>query len=79
MRGAPGSRLRVKMTLFVCTALAAALVGVLQAIQYKAGDATVGQGYVFEAPIVVVIGGVLLTGGYGTIVGVCSGRSSTVS
>ena len=29
-----------------------------------------GQGYVFEAPIVVVIGGVLLTGGYGTVIGV---------
>jgi simple sugar transport system permease protein len=32
-----------------------------------------GQGYVFEAPVVAVIGGVLLTGGYGSAVGVFLG------
>jgi simple sugar transport system permease protein len=64
---------RVKISLFVCTALAATFVGVLQAVEYHSGDATTGQGYVFQAPIVVVIGGVLLTGGYGSIVGVALG------
>lgn len=64
---------RVKVSLYVCTALAATFVGVIQAVEFNTGDATVGQGYVFQVPIVVVIGGVLLTGGYGTIVGVVLG------
>jgi simple sugar transport system permease protein len=64
---------RVKLSLFVCTAAASALVGIMQSVQYTTGDATTGQSYVFEAPIVVVIGGVLLTGGYGSIVGVVFG------
>jgi simple sugar transport system permease protein len=64
---------RVTITLYVCSALAATLVGVLQAVVYNTADATSGQGYVFEAPIVVVIGGVLLTGGYGSMVGVAIG------
>lgn len=64
---------RVKISLFVCTALAASFLGALQAISYNTGDPTIGQGYVFEAPIVIVIGGVLLSGGYGTIIGVVAG------
>jgi simple sugar transport system permease protein len=64
---------RVKVSLFVCTAVASAFVGVLQAVQFHTGDATTGQGYVFQAPIVVVIGGVLLMGGYGTMLGVVLG------
>ena len=64
---------RVKISLFIGTAVAAAFVGVMQAIQFDGGDAATGQGYVFQAPIVVVIGGVLLTGGHGTIVGVVLG------
>lgn len=66
---------RVKTLLFVATAWASALVGAMQAVQFSAGDATTGQGYVFEAPIVVVIGGVLLTGGMGTIAGVVLGTA----
>jgi simple sugar transport system permease protein len=64
---------RVTIVLFVCTALASTFVGVLQAVQYTTGDPTTGQSYVFEAAIVVVIGGVLISGGYGTILGVVLG------
>jgi simple sugar transport system permease protein len=64
---------RVTVGLFVCTALASAFVGVLQAVQYTTGDPTTGQSYVFEAAIVVVIGGVLISGGYGSILGVVLG------
>jgi simple sugar transport system permease protein len=64
---------RVKLLLFVGTAVGAAFVGMTQAIQFGTADAVGGQGYVFQAPIVVVIGGVLLTGGFGTILGVVMG------
>jgi simple sugar transport system permease protein len=61
---------RVSVLLFVATAFCATFVGVLQAVQYSTGDPTVGQGYVFQTAIVVIVGGVLITGGYGTILGV---------
>lgn len=61
---------RVKTILFVATGLAASLVGIIQGLQWNSGNATYGMGYVFQAPIVVVIGGVLLAGGYGTVGGV---------
>jgi simple sugar transport system permease protein len=64
---------RVTVGLFVCTALASTFVGVLQAVQFTTGDPTTGQNYVFEAAIVVVIGGVLISGGYGTVPGVVLG------
>lgn len=64
---------RVKVTLFVCTAVASAFVGAMQAVKFSTSDPTLGAGYVFEGPIVVVIGGVLLTGGYGSILGVVCG------
>jgi simple sugar transport system permease protein len=63
----------VRIVLFISTAMSAALVGIMQAIQYGSGSATTGSGYVFEAPIVVVIGGVLLTGGSGSVLGVVFG------
>ena len=69
--GVPTSR--VKITLFVTTALAASLVGVIQAIEFHSGNAANGQGYVFQAPIVAVIGGVLLGGGYGSAIGIFLG------
>lgn len=64
---------RVKVLLFVGTAMGAALLGVLQTMEYNGGDASRGQSYVFNSIIAVVIGGVLLHGGYGSAVGVCFG------
>lgn len=63
----------VKIVLFAATGLCAALVGIIQAIEYNSGNATAGLGYVFQAPIVAVIGGVLLGGGYGSAFGVFLG------
>ena len=65
----------VKIILFVGSALAASLVGVIQTIEFHSGNAANGQGYVFQAPIVAVIGGVLLTGGYGSAVGIALGSA----
>ena len=61
--------------LFVAPALGAALVGVIQAVEYHSGNATAGPGYVFQGPIVAVIGGVLLGGGYGSAFGVFLGTT----
>jgi simple sugar transport system permease protein len=72
-RGAGVPTSLVKIILFVATGAAAALVGVILAIEYHSGSAVNGQGYVFEAPIVAVIGGVLLTGGYGSALGIFLG------
>ncbi len=66
---------RVKIMLFVATGVCAALVGILQGIQWNSGNSTYGMGYVFQAPIVVVIGGVLLTGGYGSVLGIVLGTA----
>lgn len=74
-RGAGVPVARVKVILFVAAGLAAAFVGVLQGVQWNAGNATYGQGYVFQAPIVVVIGGVLLGGGYGSVAGIFLGTA----
>jgi len=69
--GVPTSR--VKIVLFVTTALAASLVGIIQAVEFHSGNAANGQGYVFQAPIVALIGGIHLTGGYGSAIGIFLG------
>ncbi len=74
-RGAGVPVERVKIILFMATGLAAAFVGVLQGVQWNSGNSTYGMGYVFQAPIVVVIGGILLTGGYGTVTGIFFGTA----
>jgi simple sugar transport system permease protein len=64
---------RVKITLFIATAMAAALVAVLQAVRYDGADALRGEAMEFRAIVAVVIGGTLLTGGYGTVLGAALG------
>ncbi|MFI0450130.1 ABC transporter permease [Actinomadura sp. 6N118] len=64
---------RVKIILFVTTGAAAALVGALQTVQFNGGDVTRGQSFVFNGIVAAVIGGVLLTGGYGSAFGVFLG------
>lgn len=64
---------RVKIILFVLTALAASLVGVIQAVTFTGADVLRGELREFFAIIVVVIGGTLLTGGYGTAIGAVFG------
>lgn len=64
---------RVKIALFMASAFGAALVGVIQTILYNSAQVANGQAFVFNTIIAVVIGGVLLTGGYGSVVGVVLG------
>jgi simple sugar transport system permease protein len=64
---------RVKIGLFMATALAACLVAVIQVVQFTGADALRGEQQEFRAIIAVVIGGTLLTGGYGSAVGAVFG------
>jgi simple sugar transport system permease protein len=64
---------RVKISLFVMSSLGASLVGIIQTCLYNGAQTTNGQSFVFNSIIAVVIGGVLLTGGYGSIVGIILG------
>jgi simple sugar transport system permease protein len=60
---------RVKTSLFMLTACAAALVAVLTVLDAGSTDARRGFQKEFEAIIAAVIGGCLLTGGYGSAIG----------
>lgn len=64
---------RVKIILFVCTALGAVLTSTLQTMTFQNGNITLGAQYVFTGIAASVIGGVLLTGGYGSPLGTVSG------
>lgn len=64
---------RVKIILFICTSLAAVLTGVNETLTFQNGSITLGSQYVFTGIAAAVIGGVLLTGGYGSPVGTMFG------
>jgi simple sugar transport system permease protein len=59
----------VKTSLFCVTACAGALLGVMNALDFGSTDAARGTQKEFEAIIAAVIGGCLLTGGYGSAIG----------
>jgi simple sugar transport system permease protein len=69
--GIPVARLKVR--LFVFVALAATLFAVLQVADAGSAAADRGLQKEFEAIIAAVIGGCLLTGGYGSVVGAAIG------
>src|SRR4029078_11000064 len=64
---------RVTIALFMSSGLCAAFVGMSQAILYNSAQVAAGQSFIFNSIIAVVIGGVLLTGGYGSVVGIVFG------
>ncbi len=64
---------RTKITLFVMTALSATLFAAIQVLVTGSADTLRGTQKEFEAIIAVVIGGTLLTGGYGSAVGALFG------
>ncbi|MES2666512.1 MAG: ABC transporter permease [Pseudomonadota bacterium] len=64
---------RMTILLFMCSGASATFVGVSQAILYNSAQVSAGQSYIFNAIISVVVGGVLLTGGYGSVVGIILG------
>ena len=60
---------KVKVGLFITTACAATLVATIQVLDLGSADASRGLLKEFEAIIAAVIGGCLLTGGYGSAIG----------
>lgn len=64
---------RVKILLFVGTACAATLFATIQVLEAGSADVLRGTQKEFEAVIAAVIGGNLLTGGYGSAIGAMFG------
>jgi simple sugar transport system permease protein len=64
---------RTKAMLFVSTSLAGGLVGIISFTQASSAVSEQGVGYEFYYIIAAVVGGCLLTGGYGSAVGAALG------
>lgn len=64
---------RTKIILFMVTAMSAALVGIMVALRYKGIQSGQGVGQEFFFIIAAVVGGCLLTGGYGSAIGAALG------
>ena len=69
--GIPTTRLTI--VLFVISATSASFVGMCQAILFNSAQVSAGMSYIFNVIISVVVGGVLLTGGFGSVVGIFFG------
>src|ERR671920_2117712 len=61
---------RIKLTLFVLSGLVAALAGIVITLRNSTAAANVGQGFELTAITAVLLGGVSIFGGRGTIAGV---------
>jgi simple sugar transport system permease protein len=64
---------RVKILLFVGTAVCSCLLAIIQVTTFTSADVLRGQGNEFVAIVAAVVGGVLLTGGYGSAIGALFG------
>jgi simple sugar transport system permease protein len=64
---------RVKIALFAMTALSASILAAIQTTRFTSADILRGTGYELDAITTAVIGGSLLTGGYGSVAGTALG------
>lgn len=64
---------RVTVVLFVLSATGASFVGMCGAILFNSAQVSGGMNYIFNAIVSVVVGGTLLTGGYGSVAGIFFG------
>jgi simple sugar transport system permease protein len=69
--GIPTNRLTIG--LFILSSVSAAFVGLTQAILFNSAQVSSGMSYIFNSIIAVVVGGVLLTGGFGSVIGIFFG------
>lgn len=61
------------IVLFVLSSTSAAFVGICQTILFNSAQVSAGMSFIFNTIISVVIGGVLLTGGFGSVIGIFFG------
>jgi simple sugar transport system permease protein len=66
---------RTKITLFMATSMSSALVGIIAVSRLKSMQAGTGIGEEFTFIIAAVVGGCLLTGGFGSAIGASIGAS----
>jgi simple sugar transport system permease protein len=66
---------RTKIALFMMTSVTAALLGIIEALELRSMQAKEGIGLEFIFIICAVVGGCLLTGGYGSVVGAAFGAA----
>lgn len=64
---------RMTIALFVLSAVSATFVGICQAILFNSAQVSGGMNFIFNAIVSVVVGGVLLTGGFGSVLGIFVG------
>ena len=72
--GIPTSRLTIG--LYMLSGFAAALVGILQLMTDQNAQVATGQSFIFNSIMCVVIGGVVLTGGAGSVIGIVIGTAT---
>ncbi len=66
---------RTKIMLFVMTSMVAAAWGIMTAVNLRGMQSNEGVGREFEFIIAAVVGGCLLTGGYGSVIGTAFGAA----
>ena len=59
--------------LYILSGLLAGITGILLASEYKAGISSRAMGYEFDALVVVLLGGVSIAGGFGSVLGMLVG------
>jgi ribose/xylose/arabinose/galactoside ABC-type transport system permease subunit len=59
--------------LYILSALLAGITGILMASEYKAGVSSRAVGYEFDALVIALLGGVSITGGFGSVLGMFLG------
>jgi simple sugar transport system permease protein len=69
--GIPTSKLTIM--LFILSSMSAAFVGLCQTILFNSAQVSTGMSFIFNSIISVVVGGVLLTGGSGSVIGIFFG------
>lgn len=61
------------ITLFVLSSTSASFVGMCGAILFNSAQVSGGMNYIFNTIVAIVVGGVLLTGGFGSVIGIFLG------
>lgn len=69
--GIPTDKLTIG--LFILSSTSATFVGMCGAILFNSAQVSGGMNYIFNAVVSVVVGGVLLTGGFGSVIGIFFG------